>query len=240
MGQYGFSGAMVILAGIWTHGLLVPFCAWELPASETQLDDPDLMMPTGGEMMPLLNRDQPERDYVGRQTIKQMLESCRSGFAFWCNAKLLITLLTLYCGMFSYYNIFFVLPPMGQELGMSKISISLLLAIMSVVEIIGRVFAGGLADRCKVQKETYLIITYIICVILGVVTSYVLNPNTLFVYGILFGSVGGTCVMWCVPMIMDLVEADQKGTATGMFPFLAGLSTGLGPIVIGMYELITL
>jgi MFS family permease len=185
------------------------------------------------ETIPLLNRNQPDSEFNRKQTFKQLFEWCSSVVAVWCHPRLVATLLMLYCGMFSYYNIFFVLPPMGQELGLSKISVSLILAITSVVEIMGRVFAGGLVDRYKMPKDKFLVMTYIICAALGITTSFLLSENALFVFGLLFGSVGGTCVMWCVPMIMDLVEDSQQGAATGMFPLLAGLATGIGPIVIG-------
>ena len=133
------------------------------------------------------------------------------------------------CGFFCYYGANFLLPPLAQELGVSKQDGSLLLVLLSAVEIVARVGFGYVIDRCHVSKQMFLLVSYVISGVLSLGVSFSRSYRLYVVYAVLYGTVGGSVVAFSLPVLFELVPSHMYGCLSSMFSLLCGVGTATLP-----------
>ena len=152
--------------------------------------------------------------------------------------KLPCLMLTAILSSFSYYSLYFVFPPLAEEIGMSKMAASRLIVLANATELVSRIFVGSIADRLKSQKHWILFFSFGVSPVLGMCVSFLTSPTVLTAYAVLFGLFGGTFAPMLIPLTVELVPSERIGSATGLFPFLTGTGQSLGPPILGMYNII--
>ncbi len=149
------------------------------------------------------------------------------------NVDLLVVSAMLFCGYFSYYSTFFVLPPLALELNMTKMDASLVLSMISTIEIISRVSTGIIVDRYRISKLKLLVGSYVMSGVAIVIVSFVTKVEVLYGYTIVHGTSAGTCLVIGLPILLEMVDESKRGRITSLFAVLAGSGSTLGPVLLG-------
>ena len=152
---------------------------------------------------------------------------------FLSSPKLPCLMVTSVLGSFSYYNLFFIIPPLAREMDISKIEASKMIMLANVAELASRLAVGAVADRLKSRKHIILFISFGLSFVIGLCVSFALSYSSLMAYSVLFGLFGGAFAPMLIPMFLDLVPPDRIASTTGLFPFLTGIGQSLGPPILG-------
>ncbi len=143
----------------------------------------------------------------------------------------------LFCGLYGFYNTFFVLPPLAAELGMTKLHGSLLVALPSVTELISRPIFGMLIDNGHISKMRVLTCCYLVSGLSALAVSLLDEPKTYLGFALVFGISGGMAVPLGLPLFMDMVSEENFGGIGGWFITLLGFSCSIGsPILSSIAE----
>ena len=163
-----------------------------------------------------------------KRSVKSFLRQFLLEYSFLKTGKAWLMTFILFCGLYGFYNTFFVLPPLAAELSMTKLEGSLLVALPSVTELIFRPVFGILIDKGYVSKMRVLTCCYLFSGAATLVVSLLEEPNTYLGFALVFGISGGMAVPLGLPIFMDLVPEEHYGGIGGWFLILIGLSSSVG------------
>ena len=255
--EFTVRGALLIFGGLWLHTLLVGAVMRPIPRPSdlvkstpketspiykpSKLDhhhgdldrngdaEHDCFLPPGEprKAEPLIME---QHTTVCLLSLKQII---RDNLDFLSTRKLLPLSFMFICLAFAYFNQFFILPPLVEELGLSRMFGSLMVALPNGVEVISRLATGAVANRFSNKKHLLILTSSAFTAMCSLIVSFYLNKYTLIVYAVLFGLFGGIFIPLLIPMLFDVVKPSQIGRASGMHPILTGIGISLGPPVLG-------
>ena len=181
--RYGFRGAMLILAGIWLHGVFAPFVAWpihgdkdtishggqydtiEYRSSQENVSMRDASMT---EKQPLCATDDAELSHVKNEKFAAFCARIIDTYAMLVsNGKLFSVYLIILSGIMGCLNVNFIIPSVAQELGMSHLQTAKAFAIQSVFSLVARLAAGFAIDRWDIPKTEFIMVSYGIMIVMG-------------------------------------------------------------------------
>ena len=262
---YGFRGTMMIMAGIWLQGLLIPAVAWPMDDNDSKYHGNAYEELEGNVSHTIEGNHSAERQYhIGEEKLddKQQIVAGTGQMAVFSeksnmlldttdtkmtlctyvvqkykvllsDRQLFLVYFIIFSGLLSYYNIYFILPPLAKELGVEQLQTAKAFAVLSTIEICSRLVSSYIIDRWNIRKDVFLMATYTIMVVIGLAISMSLSINALFWFVVLFGMFGGQVNLLCIPAMMDVVSESHKGAVSGMFPFFAGIAVAIGPVILG-------
>ncbi|XP_066591120.1 monocarboxylate transporter 13 [Prorops nasuta] len=133
----------------------------------------------------------------------------------------------------SYTNFIILLPAYAIELGFDKDAASLLLSIVSVLDLIGRIGGSALSDVKIMPKHWYfvggLFISGVSLAILPVATTY----TWLSVYCGIFGLASGVYVGITAVIMADMLGTEKLTSSYGISLFVNGIIQLVGPPICG-------
>lgn len=134
----------------------------------------------------------------------------------------------------SYTNFVILLPAYAISLGFNKSMSSLLLSIVSVLDLIGRIGGSALSDVTIIPKHWYfvggLLISGISLAILPVATTYTM----LAVYCGVFGLASGIYVGITAVIMADMLGTEKLTSSYGISLFVNGIIQLIGPPICGI------
>lgn len=135
---------------------------------------------------------------------------------------------------YSYHSIFIILPSYGLERGLSTYQSMFLIPAFGGVDVIGRLTAGFINDKCVVWRKQIFIV-YAILHGIGYLFIPVFSDFTGILawctaFGIFTGGFNGTFVI----MIVDCVGIDMLPSAWGFTCLFVSVSFLLNPVFSGM------
>ena len=139
-----------------------------------------------------------------------------------------------------YVNCFIFLPAYADELGLSRHTASLILAMSGVSDLLGCVVGGWFADLNLVRRYN-LVAT---CLLIAGAASIIcpMFPS-IYSLGVMVAAVGifGGCFFSHIPVILvDFVGAEKMPNALGLTVMFIGLSNTILPSILGTYTLLAL
>ncbi|XP_076627761.1 solute carrier family 16 member hermes [Colletes latitarsis] len=137
----------------------------------------------------------------------------------------------------SYTNFVILLPAYANSLKFDKNRSSLLLSIVSILDLIGRIGGSALSDVSIMPKHWYfvggLFISGISLAVLPVATDYVM----LSVYCGIFGLASGIYVGITAVIMADMLGTEKLTSSYGISLFVNGIIQLIGPPICGLiYE----
>ena len=262
--EYGVRGTLMILGGVWLHLLVIAAVMFPLPPRTAALKtvSADMQLPTIAtkrmdQSLPMVEINVSKKELImnanplRRGNIVETGnrgEMTKRSESLWCvirrgvgdyvtflrTPRLISLIFASFWGFFSYFNVFFILPPLATEVGMSKIMASNLLSIISAVELFSRIATGYVADKLERRKIWIVAVSSSITLVAGFSTWFWLSEKTLLVYAAVFGAFGGMFAPLFLPLIMDIVPQDRIGCATGIFTIISLASVAIGTPVLGI------
>ncbi|XP_043254059.1 monocarboxylate transporter 9 [Colletes gigas] len=137
----------------------------------------------------------------------------------------------------SYTNFVILLPAYANSLKFDKNRSSLLLSIVSILDLIGRIGGSALSDVSIMPKHWYfvggLFISGISLAVLPIATDYVM----LSVYCGIFGLASGIYVGITAVIMADMLGTEKLTSSYGISLFVNGIIQLIGPPICGLiYE----
>ncbi|KAG7209078.1 hypothetical protein KM043_015231 [Ampulex compressa] len=134
----------------------------------------------------------------------------------------------------SYTNFVILLPAYAISLGFEKNVSSLLLSIVSILDLIGRIGGSALSDITIMPKHWYfvggLLISGISLAILPIATSYTM----LAIYCGVFGLASGVYVGITAVIMADMLGTEKLTSSYGISLFVNGIIQLIGPPICGL------
>ena len=149
------------------------------------------------------------------------------------NAAMLRIVLAIMFGGIAYFSQIFLLPPLSEELGISRLRGAFLVSLVGIAETISRIPLGFICDKPFMNKPLLVSVLSIVSCTLGMVLSFVPLWGVLVAYACLIGILGGTILPLAMPMLSDVVPTARIGAAAGLFLWAMGMAYAVGPPVLG-------
>jgi MFS family permease len=119
----------------------------------------------------------------------------------------------------------------NEEVGLSTLGIGLGLAAASLTEFAVLFPAGKATDR--IGRKAVLVPGYAAMAVSLVLWPFATTPALFMLACGIFGVVSGYAGVPQAPMLSDVIEEEQRGTAVAAFRFVGDLGFVLGPLVAG-------
>ncbi|XP_076160927.1 solute carrier family 16 member hermes [Ptiloglossa arizonensis] len=137
----------------------------------------------------------------------------------------------------SYTNFVILLPAYANSLKFDKNRSSLLLSIVSILDLIGRIGGSALSDVSIMPKHWYfvggLLVSGISLAVLPIATDYIM----LSVYCGIFGLASGIYVGITAVIMADMLGTEKLTSSYGISLFVNGIIQLIGPPICGLvYE----
>ncbi|ELT98492.1 hypothetical protein CAPTEDRAFT_205610 [Capitella teleta] len=161
--------------------------------------------------------------------VKSSLLAC---YDFLRTPHLITVMLAAFFGGFAYHNQFFILPRIATEIGMSKSEMSHTIAAISITEFLSRICNGYAAYKLGQRKTLIPVISFSICIIAGFLLAWLPSKRLFVAYAVILGFFGGALLPLLIPIALELVPNEKKGSATGLHPLLNGASIAVGTVII--------
>lgn len=233
--EYGSQGTMLILGGIDLHILLVAAIMAPVPSPAISSQDVVTTVSNGShpDEKAMLQASQ-DKAVVRRTQHTACFKAVTDYLMFLRTPGLAALMLSTICSSFAYYNQIFVLAPLAQEIGMSEIASSRIVAYISIAELLSRVVIGLIADKVGPQRRHIILyVTSTLSLALGIWAGLMPGKAILTAYAVLLGFIGGSFAPLVIPMTVELVTPDKIGAATGLFPLLTGSGVAVGMPLLG-------
>ncbi|KAI8138623.1 major facilitator superfamily domain-containing protein [Fennellomyces sp. T-0311] len=130
---------------------------------------------------------------------------------------------------------FQIVPSYGTYLGLTELQNTSLIAIMSGLNIIGRILQGAVADR--IGSLNTVIITSIICA-LGCffIWTFAMSYTTILVFSIIYGLFSGAFYVATAPCIVHFLGVEEVATGTTFFWCIVAIPL-MGPSLASAIEM---
>ena len=246
--RYGFRGAMIILAGIWLQGVLTPFVAWPIYDKDTTASDEVPANTNAATDSVIMNETQPLCPPDDASGSKEVPETpTEASFSAFCahlcgmykmlltNGQLFAVYLIILSGIMGCLNVNFIVPSLGQELGMTHLQTATAFMLLSAVSLVSRVTAGFAVDRFNLAKLEFIIALYVFMVVFGLALTMFLSEAVLFCFMVIFGMFGQVGMWLCIPAMMDVVPLTHQGAVSWLLDLTLGISIAVGPVILGRW-----
>ena len=151
-----------------------------------------------------------------------------------------LCLLYLVGGSFSFISLIglsMCSPPHLREHGHTSTLIGRVVSVGGVSDLIGRLLCGVLLDLETVKRVARLSTVYSVCVLLTALTAFIFphlsSDHSLYLYSILFGSVGGQITALTPLVLIAFVGVSRLETALGFTGVIFALAQVIVPLLMG-------
>ena len=154
------------------------------------------------------------------------------------NYMFVMYVLAIACGNTGYVNLFLILPPFGEDLGLSKHNVALLISIAGVCDLVCRIAGGYFADLGYMRRTNIMAWSIMITGIATIVCPiYPLWP-VMITYVIVVGVMGGFYISLFLVVLMDIVGLERTPKGFGLTIMIMGIINLVSPALLGMFVLI--
>ena len=147
----------------------------------------------------------------------------------------LIILISNSTNAISYTNFIILLPSYAVSLGFDKTSGTLLIPIVSALDLVGRIGGSALSDLPIIPKTWYFIGGLLISGISLALIPFAQSYTLISIYCAIFGLASGIYVGVTAVIMADLLGTDRLQSTYGISLFVNGILQLIGPPLCGLW-----
>ena len=238
---FGYTGAMILLGGLYLQLLVcvAPYGHWHNLLSRWKRNENQRAPIYKGQKEVDQQNDNNKNPHgpCGKCADSAVFSLVGGYYRFFKTPKVPLVVLITGLGIFAYFNQFIALPPFALEIGLTNNQVAILVAIANIMEIPSRLIVGVILDRDWATENTIVIFTGLLLGVAGILMSMIgkltVDPWYIcLVYSSLLGLFGSLAPIYLMSSIRRLGR-HLVGYAGGLAPVLLGLSTFIGPAIMG-------
>ncbi|XP_052061352.1 monocarboxylate transporter 12-like [Mytilus californianus] len=155
-------------------------------------------------------------------------------FSLLSNASFVLICIGNIFGAAAYYIPFMYLVDRALLLGIPSTEAAILLSVIGVMNIIGRILSGVLANMKKVNALVLNNIALFIAAVALFLQPLCTKYSLLVVFGVVFGLCVATYVSLAPIILCDLLGVERLANSFGLLGVARGIASVIGPLLAGM------
>ncbi|XP_064615548.1 monocarboxylate transporter 2-like [Liolophura sinensis] len=157
-------------------------------------------------------------------------------FSLFRHVRFMLFLFSTSFAMVSFANVTIYLIPRAEEYGIGRDKAALFLTIAGGCDIIGRLILGVVSDVKKIGPHRVMMVGLLVMGIATLLLPLAVTFNTMTVYVVLFGLIGSSGHLLCLPVVMMFVGGERMPRAMGLVMSFHGIASALSPPILGFIK----
>ncbi|XP_052705911.1 monocarboxylate transporter 5-like isoform X2 [Crassostrea angulata] len=160
-------------------------------------------------------------------------------FSLFKSVNFILLMLSFFFLTYSYHSIFIILPSYGREQSLSIHQSIYLIPAFGSVDVLGRLIAGFINDKCVIRRKEifilYILIHGVGYLLIPTFKDFISILSWCMAFGIFTGGFNGTFVI----ILVDCVGIEQLASAWGISCLVVSISMLINPVLSGGLKDIT-
>lgn len=149
------------------------------------------------------------------------------------HVRFMLFLFSTSFAMVSFANVTIYLIPRAEEHGISRDKAALFLTVAGGCDIIGRLILGVVSDVKKIGPHRVMVVGLLVMGVATLLLPLATTFNTMTVYVVLFGLIGSSGHLLCLPIVVMFVGGDRMPRAMGLVMSFHGIASAVSPPILG-------